>query len=160
MSFSGAIRMRRSRNRPGRFFTRKRRYRRSSTGRWTPPCPFARLPDPDTYAPEADFPAGFRWRVIPSPARCGWCIVMGWSGAGRDNAADSGGGTGIVCGDRPRTRWHLDRNVTLLGHGCCKGSNCFRRCRAERRRCRILRKTQNNGRPLNQSAWRRMLPIA
>src|SRR5205814_3825312 len=38
----------------------------------------------------------------------------GMVGAGRDNAADSGGGTElyVVIGHAPR---HLDRNVTLLG---------------------------------------------
>ena len=44
----------------------------------------------------------------------GWCTATAWSGAGRDNDVDSGGGTElyVVIGQAPR---HLDRNVTLLG---------------------------------------------
>ena len=89
------------------------------------------LPDPDTYAPRGRI----RRTASRSAARSassgapGWCTATAWSGAGRDNDVDSGGGTElyVVIGQAPR---HLDRNVTLLGrvvagHGAAGG-----RCRA------------------------------
>jgi peptidylprolyl isomerase len=74
--------------------------------------PFTPIPDSDTYAPEVGFSAGF------PAARDGQKVWLahcyGMVGAGRDNAADSGGGTELyaVNGHAPR---HLDRNVTLVG---------------------------------------------
>jgi peptidylprolyl isomerase len=75
---------------------------------------FTVLPDPDTYAPQTGFAAGLpAARDKPDgtawPAHC-----YGMLGAGRDNDADSGGGTElyVVIGHAPR---HLDRNVTLVG---------------------------------------------
>lgn len=75
---------------------------------------FTILPDPDTYAPQTGFAAGLpAARDKPDgtawPAHC-----YGMLGAGRDNDADSGGGTElyVVIGHAPR---HLDRNVTLVG---------------------------------------------
>ena len=75
---------------------------------------FTPLPDPDTYAPQTGFAAGVpAARDKPDgtawPAHC-----YGMLGAGRENDADSGGGTGlyVVIGHAPR---HLDRNVTLVG---------------------------------------------
>ena len=73
-----------------------------------------RLPDPDTYAPEVGFAQGF------PAARNGklgreWLVhCYGMVGVGRDEGADSGGGTELyaVNGQAPR---HLDRNVTLVG---------------------------------------------
>lgn len=75
---------------------------------------FARLPDPDTYAPETGFVDGFPAARDPA-SHLAWlthCYAM--VGAGRDNDANSGGGRELyaVIGQAPRS---LDRNVTLLG---------------------------------------------
>lgn len=77
-----------------------------------PALPFAALPDPDTYAPETGFSGAFpvaRDRTHQWLAHC-----YGMVGAGRAEAADSGGGGElyVVIGQSPR---HLDRNVTLVG---------------------------------------------
>jgi peptidylprolyl isomerase len=79
-----------------------------------PTLPFARLPDPDTYAPEVGFSAGFPVARDPKSGKMWLVHSYGMVGAGRDNGADSGGGTElyVVIGHAPR---HLDRNVTLLG---------------------------------------------
>jgi cyclophilin family peptidyl-prolyl cis-trans isomerase len=79
-----------------------------------PKLPFIRLPDGDVYAPEAGFSNGF---PVARDLKTGkiWLVhCYGMVGAGRDAAADSGGGTELymVIGHAPR---HLDRNVTLLG---------------------------------------------
>ena len=76
--------------------------------------PFTRLPDGDVYAREVGFCEGF---PVARDRRSGkmWLVhCYGMVGAGRDVAADSGGGTElyVVIGQSPR---HLDRNVTLLG---------------------------------------------
>ena len=75
---------------------------------------FHALPDPDTYAPETGFVDGFPAARDRSSGKA-WpvhCYAM--LGAGRDVAADSGGGAElyVVSGHAPR---HLDRNVTLAG---------------------------------------------
>jgi len=79
-----------------------------------PDLPFTSLPDGDVYAPEVGFSGGF---PVARDKKTGqmWLVhSYGMVGAGRDNAADSGGGTElyVVIGQAPR---HLDRNVTLLG---------------------------------------------
>lgn len=79
-----------------------------------PQLPFTRLADGDVYAREVGFVNGF---PVARDKRSGrmWLVhSYGIVGAGRDNAADSGGGTELyaVIGQAPR---HLDRNVTLLG---------------------------------------------
>jgi peptidylprolyl isomerase len=79
-----------------------------------PKVPFTRLPDGDVYAREVGFSGGF---PVARDRRSGkmWPVhCYGMVGAGRDSAADSGGGTElyVVIGQAPR---HLDRNVTLLG---------------------------------------------
>jgi peptidylprolyl isomerase len=76
--------------------------------------PFTRLPDGDVYAPEAGFSDAF---PAARDRRSGkmWLVhCYGMVGAGRDVAANSGGGTElyVVTGHAPR---HLDRNVTLIG---------------------------------------------
>lgn len=76
--------------------------------------PFTRLPEGDVYAPEVGFSQGF---PVARDSRRGrmWLVHnYGMVGAGRDEAADSGGGTElyVVIGHAAR---HLDRNVTLLG---------------------------------------------
>ena len=76
--------------------------------------PFTRLPDPDTYAPEVGFAGDFPAARDPKTGLAWLAHCYGMVGAGRDNDADSGGGTELyaVIGHAPR---HLDRNVTLLG---------------------------------------------
>lgn len=76
--------------------------------------PFTRLPDGDVYAPEVGFSEAF---PAARDRRSGkmWLVhCYGIVGAGRDAAANSGGGTElyVVTGHAPR---HLDRNVTLIG---------------------------------------------
>ncbi len=79
-----------------------------------PELAFTRLPDVDGYAPEVGFSNGFPAARDPRSGRAWLAHCYGMVGAGRDNAADSGGGTElyVVIGNAPR---HLDRNVTLLG---------------------------------------------
>ena len=79
-----------------------------------PKLPFTRLPDGDVYAGEVGFSGGFPM-ARDKRSRKMWLVHgYGMVGAGRDNAADSGGGTElyVVIGHAPR---HLDRNVTLFG---------------------------------------------
>jgi peptidylprolyl isomerase len=76
--------------------------------------PFTPLAERDAYADEVGFSGGFPV-ARESAAGAAWlvhCYAM--LGAGRDNGADSGGGTElyVVIGHSPR---HLDRNITLLG---------------------------------------------
>jgi cyclophilin family peptidyl-prolyl cis-trans isomerase len=76
--------------------------------------PFTPLPDADTYAPSVGYSAGFPVARDPA-AGVAWLVhCYGMLGAGRDHAADSGGGAElyVVIGHAPR---QLDRNVTLLG---------------------------------------------
>jgi peptidylprolyl isomerase len=75
---------------------------------------FTVLPDPDTYAAQTGFVAGFP-AARDGAQGSAWlthCYAM--VGAGRDNDADSGGGTElyVVSGHSPR---QLDRNITLVG---------------------------------------------
>ena len=75
---------------------------------------FIALPDPDTYAPQTGFVAGFPAARDKADGTA-WpvhCYAM--VGAGRDNAVDTGPGTEIyvVSGHSPR---QLDRNVALFG---------------------------------------------
>lgn len=75
---------------------------------------FTPLGDVDAYAPETGFSDGLPAvrDMQKGEAWLAHCYAM--VGAGRDMAADSGGGTELyaVIGHAPR---HLDRNVTLLG---------------------------------------------
>ena len=75
---------------------------------------FTPLLDPDTYAPQTGFVAGFPAAEDLKLGRAWLVHCYGMVGAGRDNDVDSGGGTElyVVIGQAPR---HLDRNVTLLG---------------------------------------------
>lgn len=79
-----------------------------------PALPFTRLPDRDTYAPQVGYSEGFPVARDAAEDRTWLAHCYGMVGAGRDNAADSGGGTElyVVIGHAPR---HLDRNVTLVG---------------------------------------------
>ena len=76
--------------------------------------PFTRLPDPDTYAPEVGFSGDFPIARDPKANRTWMVHCYAMVGAGRDEDADSGGGTELyaVNGEAPR---NLDRNVTLVG---------------------------------------------
>jgi peptidylprolyl isomerase len=76
--------------------------------------PFTALPDPDAYAPQVGFVAGFP-AARESATGAAWPVhCYGTVGAGRDSAADSGGGTElyVVIGHSPR---QLDRNITVVG---------------------------------------------
>jgi peptidylprolyl isomerase len=75
---------------------------------------FTRLADGDVYAPEVGHSMGFPVARDPQAGKTWLAHCYGMLGAGRDNAADSGGGAElyVVIGHAPR---HLDRNVTLVG---------------------------------------------
>ena len=75
---------------------------------------FTVLPDPDTYAPQTGFVDGFPAGRDASGTTAWGVHCYGVIGVGRDNAADSGGGTElyVVIGHAPR---QLDRNITVLG---------------------------------------------
>jgi peptidylprolyl isomerase len=73
---------------------------------------FDLLPDPDTYAPEVGFSNGF---PAARDASSMWLVhCYGVVGVGRENDADSGGGTELYAtnGVPPRG---LDRNLTVVG---------------------------------------------
>jgi peptidylprolyl isomerase len=75
---------------------------------------FTALPDPDTYAAQTGFVAGFP-AARESAKGSAWLVhCYGMVGAGRDNDVNSGGGTElyVVTGNSPR---QLDRNITLVG---------------------------------------------
>ena len=76
--------------------------------------PFTPLPDPDTYAPATGFTDGFPAARDPASGATWLVHCYGMVGAGRDNGADTGGGTELyaVIGNGLR---QLDRNVTLVG---------------------------------------------
>jgi peptidylprolyl isomerase len=76
---------------------------------------FTPLADPDTYAREVGFSAGFAVARDPAQGREWLTHCYGTVGVGRDIAADSGNGSELyaVIGQSPR---NLDRNVTLVGH--------------------------------------------
>jgi peptidylprolyl isomerase len=75
---------------------------------------FTALPDPDTYAPETGWVAGFPAGRDPSTGRAWLVHCYGVLGVGRDAPEDSGGGTElyVVTGHAPR---QLDRNITVVG---------------------------------------------
>jgi peptidylprolyl isomerase len=75
---------------------------------------FTRLPDVDTFAPQVGFSDGFAAARDPATNTAWLTHCYGALGVGRDNDADSGGGTElyVVIGHSPR---HLDRNITLVG---------------------------------------------
>ena len=75
---------------------------------------FTALPDPDTYAAQTGFVAGFP-AARDSGQGSAWLVhCYGMVGAGRDNDVNSGGGAElyVVTGNAPR---QLDRNITLVG---------------------------------------------
>ncbi len=74
--------------------------------------PFARLQDPDSYAPQVGHAAGFPVAGNGDETWLAHCYAM--VGAGRGDTADSGNGGElyVVIGHAPR---HLDRNIALVG---------------------------------------------
>lgn len=78
----------------------------------TDDLPFVRLPDRDAYADEVGFSGNFPVARGNGRAWLAHCYAM--VGAGRDVAADSGGGGElyVTIGNAPR---NLDLNVTLVG---------------------------------------------
>ena len=76
--------------------------------------PFNALPDPDVYAQQVGFSAGFP-AARESATGDAWGVhCYGTVGVGRDNGSDSGGGAElyVVIGHAPR---QLDRNITVVG---------------------------------------------
>jgi peptidylprolyl isomerase len=75
---------------------------------------FTALPDPDGYAPEVGFSAGFPAARDPANSRIWLAHCYGMVGAGRDVDSDSGSGAELyaVTGHAPR---QLDRNIALIG---------------------------------------------
>ncbi len=76
--------------------------------------PFTRLPDPDGYAPQVGFSAGFPAARDPAAGQAWLAHCYGMVGAGRGNEPESGNGTElyVVTGHAPR---QLDRNIALVG---------------------------------------------
>ena len=75
---------------------------------------FTALPDRDGYAPQVGHAGGFPAGRDPKKGEAWLAHCYGMVGVGRDNDADSGGGTSlyVVTGHAPR---HLDRNITVVG---------------------------------------------
>jgi cyclophilin family peptidyl-prolyl cis-trans isomerase len=75
---------------------------------------FTRLPDRDGYAPQVGHSNGFPVGHDPKKGQAWLTHCYGMVGVGRDNDADSGGGSSlyVVIGHAPR---HLDRNITVVG---------------------------------------------
>jgi cyclophilin family peptidyl-prolyl cis-trans isomerase len=74
---------------------------------------FTRLPDRDGYAPESGFSNGFPAGRDPKTGETWLAHCYGMVGVGRDNGADSGGGTSLYAVIGPAR--HLDRNITVVG---------------------------------------------
>ena len=75
---------------------------------------FDRLPDPDGWAPQVGFVAGFPVGHDPGTGRTWLAHCYGTLGAGRNNDADSSVGAElyVVDGQSPR---QLDDNITVVG---------------------------------------------
>lgn len=74
---------------------------------------FTRLPDRDGYAPETGLADGFPAGRDPKAGRTWLAHCYGTVGVGRDNDADSGGGTSLYAVIGPARQ--LDRNITVVG---------------------------------------------
>lgn len=74
---------------------------------------FTRLPDRDGYAPETGLADGFPAGRDPKAGRTWLAHCYGMVGVGRDNDADSGGGTSLYAVIGPARQ--LDRNITVVG---------------------------------------------
>ncbi len=75
---------------------------------------FTELPDGDGYAPQTGFSDGFPAARDPAAGRAWMTHCYGTLGVGRDDDANSGGGSElyVVIGHAPR---QLDRNITVAG---------------------------------------------
>ena len=75
---------------------------------------FTRLKDIDGYAPQVGHSNGFPVGRDPKKGETWLAHCYAMVGVGRDNEADSGGGTAlyVVTGQAPR---QLDRNITVVG---------------------------------------------
>ena len=78
-----------------------------------PKLPWTALPDGDVYAPEVGFSEGFPVARDPAAGQEWLAHCYGMVGVGRDNDADSGGGTSLYAVIGPAR--HLDRNITVVG---------------------------------------------
>lgn len=76
--------------------------------------PWVKLPDGDLYAPEVGFSDDFPAARDPAGNRTWLVHCYGTLAVSRDNAPDSGNGSGlyVVIGQAPR---RLDRNLTVVG---------------------------------------------
>jgi cyclophilin family peptidyl-prolyl cis-trans isomerase len=76
--------------------------------------PWARLPDGDVYAPEVGFSGDFPAARDPAENETWLVHCYGTLAVSRDNAPDSGNGSGlyVAIGEAPR---RLDRNLTVVG---------------------------------------------
>jgi len=74
---------------------------------------FTRLPDVDGYAPQVGHSDGFPVGRDPKTGETWLAHCYGMVGVGRDNDADSGGGTALYAVLGPARQ--LDRNITVVG---------------------------------------------
>jgi cyclophilin family peptidyl-prolyl cis-trans isomerase len=74
---------------------------------------FTRLPDRDGYAPQVGHSNGFPVGHDPKKGQAWLAHCYGMVGVGRNNDADSGGGTALYAVIGPAR--HLDRNITVVG---------------------------------------------
>jgi cyclophilin family peptidyl-prolyl cis-trans isomerase len=74
---------------------------------------FTRLPDRDGYAPQVGHSNGFPVGHDPKRGQAWLAHCYGMVGVGRNNEADSGGGTALYAVIGPAR--HLDRNITVVG---------------------------------------------
>jgi cyclophilin family peptidyl-prolyl cis-trans isomerase len=76
--------------------------------------PWVLLPDGDVYAPQVGFSEGFPAARSPATHETWLVHCYGTLAISRDNAPDSGNGSGlyVVIGESPR---RLDRNLTVVG---------------------------------------------
>jgi len=79
-----------------------------------PTLPWVRLPDGDVYAPEVGFAGDFPAARDPAAHETWLVHCYGTLAVSRDNAPDSGNGSGlyVAIGQAPR---RLDRNLTVVG---------------------------------------------
>ncbi|WP_051971826.1 peptidylprolyl isomerase [Massilia sp. 9096] len=74
---------------------------------------FAPMPELDGYAPQVGHADGFPVGRDPKSGQAWLTHCYGMVGVGRDNDADSGGGTALYAAIGPAR--HLDRNMTVVG---------------------------------------------
>jgi cyclophilin family peptidyl-prolyl cis-trans isomerase len=74
---------------------------------------FAPMPEHDGYAPQVGHVDGFPAGRDPKTGQAWLAHCYGMVGVGRDNDADSGGGSALYAAIGPAR--HLDRNMTVVG---------------------------------------------